>query len=68
MRRFWEFLYDLLRHSAPLADPSAMGLFNAKVRRGIEGRKNLFEELAPKVSTLPRRQASLVSFLLHGRV
>ena len=53
MRRFWEFVYDFLIIPILWLLLRSMGLFNAKVRKGIEGRKNLFEELARKVAALP---------------
>jgi len=53
MRRFWEFIYDLFVIPPLWLMLRTLGLFNAKVRRGIEGRSNLFEELARKVDALP---------------
>ena len=53
MRRFWEFVYDFLIIPILWLLLRTMGLFNAKVRKGIEGRTNLFEELARKVAALP---------------
>ncbi len=53
MRRFWEFIYDLFVIPPLWLMLRTLGLFNAKVRRGIEGRTNLFEELARKVDALP---------------
>ncbi len=53
MRRFWEYLYDFLIIPILWLLLRSMGLFNAKVRKGIQGRKNLFEELARKVAALP---------------
>lgn len=53
MRRFWEFFYDVFVIPFLWVMLRTLGLFNAKVRRGIEGRKNLFEDLRRKVEGLP---------------
>jgi 3-deoxy-D-manno-octulosonic-acid transferase len=53
MLRFWEFFYDTIVIPPLWLMLRTLGLFNAKVRRGIQGRKNLFEELAQKVAALP---------------
>jgi 3-deoxy-D-manno-octulosonic-acid transferase len=53
MRPFWEFLYDILVIPFLWLVFNTLGLFNPKIKRAIEGRKYLFEELARRVATLP---------------
>lgn len=53
MHRFWKFFYDLVVIPFLWLMLRTLGLFNAKVRRGINGRRHLFDELAVKVAALP---------------
>ncbi len=53
MRRLWEFFYDLLVIPFLWLMLRTLGLFSSKIKRGIEGRTNLFEDLARKVAGLP---------------
>jgi 3-deoxy-D-manno-octulosonic-acid transferase len=52
MQRFWQFLYSALTIPLLWIVLQTLGLFNAKVRRGIAGRKLLFEDLERQVKTL----------------
>ena len=53
MRGFWEFLYDVLVIPFLWMVLRTLGLFNPKIKRGIDGRKTLFDDLARRVASLP---------------
>ncbi len=53
MQRLWESAYTVLLIPLLWAGIRILGLFNQKVRRGIRGRKHLFEELSAQVSRIP---------------
>ncbi len=53
MRRLWGFFYDIIVIPFLWLILRTLGLFNPKVRRGIEGRTHLFEDLARKCAVLP---------------
>jgi len=53
MQRFWEFTYSFALLPVLWMVLRTLGLFNAKVRRGIRGRTGLFETLASAVAGLP---------------
>lgn len=53
MQRLWEILYDWLALPLLWLLIRAMGLFNAKVRRGIRGRTGLMESLSRSLAHLP---------------
>jgi 3-deoxy-D-manno-octulosonic-acid transferase len=53
MRGFWEFFYDLLVIPFLWLTLRTLGLFSTKVKRGIDGRKTLFADLAQRVAGLP---------------
>ncbi len=53
MRLFFEFVYRFCAIPMFWAVLKVLGLFNPKVRRGIAGRRGLFETLSRQVSTLP---------------
>jgi 3-deoxy-D-manno-octulosonic-acid transferase len=52
MKRFWQVLYGVLVIPLLWLVLRTLGLFNAKVRRGITGRKHLFEDLQRQVDAL----------------
>jgi 3-deoxy-D-manno-octulosonic-acid transferase len=52
MLRFWAIIYSLFLIPALWATLHFFSVFNAKVRRGIQGRKHLFELLAVQVSQI----------------
>jgi 3-deoxy-D-manno-octulosonic-acid transferase len=56
MQRFWESVYSIFLIPALWASLHVLGLFNPKVRRGILGRKRLFQELRDQVSRIPPGQ------------
>jgi 3-deoxy-D-manno-octulosonic-acid transferase len=53
MNRLWEVLYSWIFIPFFGAVLKTLGLFDAKVRRGIAGRKGLFEDLAAQISRVP---------------
>jgi 3-deoxy-D-manno-octulosonic-acid transferase len=52
MFAFWRFIYSFLTIPLLWVVLQTLGLFNAKVRRGIAGRRGLFENLRQQVSRL----------------
>ncbi len=55
MDSFWRYLYNIIGVPFLYAGFSLAALANAKVRRGIEGRKNLFSNLEREMSRLPKK-------------
>jgi 3-deoxy-D-manno-octulosonic-acid transferase len=53
MNRLWEIIYSYLFIPLFGAILSILGCFDAKIRRGIAGRKTLFEDLAAQMSRVP---------------
>lgn len=53
MQRFWEFIYSFFLLPVLWILLKTLGLFNAKVRRGIRGRMGLFDALELAVANLP---------------
>jgi 3-deoxy-D-manno-octulosonic-acid transferase len=53
MRTLWQFAYSLLVIPFLWTALRLLGLFNAKVRRGIAGRRGLFADLARRTAELP---------------
>lgn len=54
MKAFWEFAYSFCILPAMWAVIRFLGIFNAKIRRGIRGRRNLFASLETQVAHKPR--------------
>jgi 3-deoxy-D-manno-octulosonic-acid transferase len=52
MQRFWQFVYSTLIIPLLWLVLRTLGLFNAKIRRGIAGRTRLFEDLERQVKAL----------------
>ena len=52
MQRFWQAFYSYITVPSLWVTLRFLGAFNSKVRRGIRGRKGLFETLARQVSAL----------------
>jgi 3-deoxy-D-manno-octulosonic-acid transferase len=52
MQQFWESIYSIFLIPALWASLHFLGLFNPKVRRGIMGRKHLFQNLQEEVSRI----------------
>ena len=53
MQRFWEILYDLVALPLLWLLIRILGLFNAKVRRGIRGRAGLMQSLSQSLAHIP---------------
>ena len=56
MNSFWYYLYNLIVVPFMYIGFSAGRVFNAKIRKGIEGRKNMFENLEQKMHTLSQKR------------
>lgn len=54
MKRFWPLAYSFIVIPLLWAVIQTMGIVNAKTRRGIRGRKRLFEDLQLQVRALPQ--------------
>ena len=52
MQQFYRFLYGFIVLPLLWATLMIIGVFNGKTRRGIRGRRNLFDTLARQTSTL----------------
>ena len=53
MNRLWEILYSYIFIPLFWAIIRTLGMFDKKVRRGIAGRKNLFQDLAAQMAAVP---------------
>ena len=52
MKKIWFLFYNVLIIPALYAALNVMGIFNAKVRRGLKGRKRIFENIVIDAATL----------------
>ncbi len=55
MDSFWRYLYNIVGVPFLYAGFSLAALANTKVRRGIEGRRGLFDNLEQQMSLLPKK-------------
>jgi 3-deoxy-D-manno-octulosonic-acid transferase len=55
MKKFWFLIYNWLFIPAFWLILKIAGFFNAKVRKGINGRRSLFDDLSKKIKALPAK-------------
>lgn len=59
MKNIWQFFYNFLFLPPFYLLIIFAALFNSKIRKGIKGRKGIFEELLPKSSSLNRSKKTI---------
>lgn len=59
MSRFWSFIYNFLFLPTLYSGLKFSSLFNSKIRRGLSGRKRIFEELILETRELDRSKKTI---------